>query len=186
MIIYSFGLERLGTVSRVDVRQRDVTTDLGEVIFNLKRELIGRTSIRFNLHDKTDREVISLRPVFSFIRPRLEIFVEDELASQLRMKCLFSCSPTYFICSPQNRKMLKIRAPPFGQTRFVLRLKDFNRRQIGTVTKKWNGEAEEIFSDSNEFQVDFSKELEVPYKAAVIGFCVLIIQDANMQNYDSR
>lgn len=49
--------------------------------------------------------------------------------------------------------------------------------KIGKISKQWSGLMREIFSDSDNFGIQFPMDLDVRIKAVMIGACFLIVSE---------
>lgn len=49
------------------------------------------------------------------------------------------------------------------------------KHNVGTIQKHWSGFGREIFTDSDQFGVQFPQDLDVKIKAVLLGACLLIV-----------
>lgn len=63
----------------------------------------------------------------------------------------------------------------FDSILLSLQLQTANKQSIGVIRKKWGGVMKEMFTDSDCFHIQFPMDLDVRFKAAVIGTCFLIV-----------
>ena len=48
-------------------------------------------------------------------------------------------------------------------------------KEIGKISKQWSGLAKEMFTDADNFGIQFPMDLDVKAKACLLGACLLIV-----------
>lgn len=46
---------------------------------------------------------------------------------------------------------------------------------MGKITKQWSGLSREMFTDADQFGINFPMDLDVRMKAVLLGACILIV-----------
>lgn len=73
---------------------------------------------------------------------------------------------------------------PLGGERFLtvphfvalqLKSKD-NDKPIGRISKQWSGLLKEVFTDTDNFGIQFPLDMDVKMKAVLLGACFLIVR----------
>lgn len=54
---------------------------------------------------------------------------------------------------------------------------------IGKISKQWTGLLREVFTDSDNFGIQFPMDLDVRMKAVMIGVCFLIVSMSVYREY---
>ncbi|KAM3960903.1 phospholipid scramblase 3 [Aphomia sociella] len=130
-------------------------------------------SFHIDIYDAENKQVIALRRPFTIGPDKMDVSVCGKLASVVRQKVTF-LKPVLFINDAKDAPVLKIKGP-IGQAGTC----DFNiftldKNQIGVIKKKWGGMMREILADSKDYEIHFPMDLDVRFKAAIIGSCFLI------------
>lgn len=91
--------------------------------------------------------------------------------------CVF---PTYSIRDPENSILLMIDGPLLtcrwvGRVLFTLRdPDDSSDGPSGAIMKHWSGVAQEVYTDADNFEIRFPRDLPVTTKALVLAACLLL------------
>jgi len=96
--------------------------------------------------------------------------------------------PKFEIEDDDDHTILKIEGPfctcGFGDVEFKVLSKD--DKEIGKISKQWSGLAKEMFTDADNFGIQFPMDLDVKAKACLLGACLLIdfmfFEETNNQN----
>ncbi|CAN2391473.1 Phospholipid scramblase [Pristimantis euphronides] len=88
------------------------------------------------------------------------------------------CLPRFTIQNEREEDVLKIHGPCFvcsccSDVNFQLKSLD-EVSVLGKVCKQWTGLARELFTDADNFGVNFPMDLDVKIKAIILGACFLI------------
>ena len=59
-------------------------------------------------------------------------------------------------------------------------------KEIGKISKQWSGLAKEMFTDADNFGIQFPMDLDVKAKACLLGACLLIVSFVLMILYIRR
>ncbi|KAI4806523.1 hypothetical protein KUCAC02_017343, partial [Chaenocephalus aceratus] len=87
-------------------------------------------------------------------------------------------SPKFIVSDENNEPVLKIHGPFCGWSCLpdvdfeILTMDEVT--QIGKISKQWTGLLREVFTDSDNFGIQFPMDLDVKMKATMIGACFLI------------
>jgi len=60
-------------------------------------------------------------------------------------------------------------------TKISFQIKTPDGSEVGKVSKKWTGFAQEMFTDADTFQITFPQNLDINTKATLLGFLFLIV-----------
>ncbi|XP_052748785.1 phospholipid scramblase 2-like [Galleria mellonella] len=133
----------------------------------------SQRSFHIDIFDMENKEVITLRRPFTFGPDKMDVSVCGTLACVVRQKSTF-LKPVLTINDAVDRPVLKIKGP-IGRTGICdFDILTLDKRQIGVIRKKWNGMLQELLTDIDSYEIHFPLDLDVRYKAAVIGACFLI------------
>ncbi|KAL4631489.1 phospholipid scramblase 2-like [Arapaima gigas] len=101
--------------------------------------------------------------------------------------------PKFSIQNPSRETLLKLEGPCFacnccGDVNFELKGKD-GGKPIGRISKQWSGLLKEVFTDTDNFGIQFPLDMDVKIKAVLMGACFLIdfmffekVGDTNQRN----
>ncbi|XP_061565638.1 phospholipid scramblase 1-like [Cololabis saira] len=86
--------------------------------------------------------------------------------------------PRFSILGPNRETLMKLEGPCFtcnccGDVSFELKGKDGDET-IGRISKQWSGLMKEVFTDTDNFGIQFPLDLDVKMKAVLMGACFLI------------
>ncbi|XP_018589382.1 phospholipid scramblase 2-like isoform X1 [Scleropages formosus] len=86
--------------------------------------------------------------------------------------------PKFSIQGPSRETLLKLEGPCFacnccGDVSFELKGKD-GGKPIGRISKQWSGLLKEVFTDTDNFGIQFPLDMDVKVKAVLMGACFLI------------
>uniref|UniRef100_A0A8C9SGT9 Phospholipid scramblase n=1 Tax=Scleropages formosus TaxID=113540 RepID=A0A8C9SGT9_SCLFO len=173
--------------------QYEIKNVLGQTIFRAKenndcctRNCCGALrSFNIKLMDNMDCEVIQL------VRPfrcnscwcpcclqELEVQAPPGTVIGYVVQDWHPCLPKFSIQGPSRETLLKLEGPCLacnccGDVNFELKDKD-GEQCIGRISKQWSGLVKEIFSDADNFGIQFPMDLDVKIKAVLLGACFLI------------
>ncbi|KAJ3585446.1 hypothetical protein NHX12_014165 [Muraenolepis orangiensis] len=77
------------------------------------------------------------------------------------------CLPRFSIKNANKEKMMELHGPCF------LKSKD-GSSPIGRISKQWSGLLKEVFTDTDNFGIQFPMDMDVKMKAVLMGACFLI------------
>ncbi|XP_055341389.1 phospholipid scramblase 1-like [Paramacrobiotus metropolitanus] len=88
------------------------------------------------------------------------------------------CIPKFKIENSNHEVMLRIEGPVctsscFGNVEFQVLSSD-GKTQVGKISKQWSGVLKEMFTDADNFGIQFPKDLDVHMKGTLLGACFLI------------
>uniref|UniRef100_A0A3Q2XWU5 Phospholipid scramblase n=1 Tax=Hippocampus comes TaxID=109280 RepID=A0A3Q2XWU5_HIPCM len=87
-------------------------------------------------------------------------------------------SPKFIVANEHTEPVLKIHGPFCGWSCLpdvdfeILTMDEVSK--IGKISKQWTGLLREVFTDSDNFGIQFPMDLDVRMKAVMIGACFLI------------
>lgn len=137
--------------------------------------LMGGKERAFNMQlcDENQIEVISLRRPYTFGPDKMEVSLCGSVVSVVRQKPTMM-TPVLYINDAGDRPVLRIKGPIGFSGQCDFELQTANKQPIGVIQKKWGGLMKELFTDSDQFHIHFPMDLDVRFKAAVLGTCFLI------------
>ncbi|XP_076581523.1 phospholipid scramblase 2-like [Chaetodon auriga] len=86
--------------------------------------------------------------------------------------------PRFSIQGANKETVMKLEGPCFacnccGDVNFELKAKD-GKKPIGRISKQWSGLLKEVFTDTDNFGIQFPLDMDVKMKAVLMGACFLI------------
>ncbi|XP_033992739.1 phospholipid scramblase 1-like isoform X1 [Trematomus bernacchii] len=173
--------------------QYEIKNSLGQKIYNAKekndcctRNCCGSLrSFDMKIKDTMDREVIRLiRPFrcvscwFPCCLQEMEVQAPPGTTIGYVKQDWHPCLPKFSIQGPNKETLLKLDGPCFacnccGDVNFELKGKD-SGQSVGRISKQWSGLLKEVFTDTDNFGIQFPLDLDVKVKAVLMGACFLI------------
>ncbi|KAK1797028.1 hypothetical protein P4O66_008433 [Electrophorus voltai] len=186
----------------------EIKNTLGQKIYKAKekndcctRNCCGSLrSFDMKIKDNTDREVIRL------IRPfrcatcwcpcclqEMEVQAPPGTTIGYVSQDWHPIYPKFSIQGPNKETLMKLEGPCLacnccGDVNFELKGNSGGKR-IGRISKQWNGLLKEVFTDADNFGIQFPMDLDVKMKAVLMGACFLIdfmffekVGDSNQRN----
>ncbi|XP_062305185.1 phospholipid scramblase 2-like isoform X2 [Osmerus eperlanus] len=173
--------------------QYEIKNSLGQKIYKAKekndcctRNCCGALrSFDMKIKDNTDREVIRL------IRPyrcascwcpcclqELEVQAPPGTTIGYVSQDWHPCVPNFSIQGANRETVMKLEGPCFAcnccsDVNFELKGKD-GGKSIGRISKQWSGLLKEVFTDTDNFGIQFPLDMDVKMKAVLMGACFLI------------
>ncbi|XP_044146069.1 phospholipid scramblase 1-like [Bufo gargarizans] len=88
------------------------------------------------------------------------------------------CLPKFVIQNEREEDVLKLHGPCIpcrccSDVNFELKSLD-EESVVGRISKQWSGAVKEMFTDADNFGVQFPMDLDVKIKAVILGACFLI------------
>ncbi|XP_041419329.1 phospholipid scramblase 1 isoform X2 [Xenopus laevis] len=135
--------------------------------------------------DNTGREVIKLhRPCrcsaccFPCCLQKLEVQAPPGTVVGYIVQNWHPCLPKFTIQDERGQGVLKIRGPCIpcsccADVNFEVKSMD-ESAVVGMISKQWTGSVKEIFTDSDNFGIQFPMDLDIKTKAVMLGACFLI------------
>uniref|UniRef100_A0AAY3ZUH2 Phospholipid scramblase n=1 Tax=Denticeps clupeoides TaxID=299321 RepID=A0AAY3ZUH2_9TELE len=188
--------------------QYEVKNSMGQKIYHAKekndcctRNCCGSLrSFDMKITDNSDREVIRLVRPYRCVScwcpcclQELEVQAPPGNTIGYVVQDWHPCNPKFSIKGENRETLLKLEGPCFacnccGDVNFELRGKD-GGQPIGRISKQWSGLLKEVFTDTDNFGIQFPLDLDVKMKAVLLGACFLIdfmffekVGDSNQRN----
>ncbi|XP_006627627.1 phospholipid scramblase 3b [Lepisosteus oculatus] len=188
--------------------QYEIKNSLGQKIYKAKekndcctRNCCGSLrSFDMKIKDNSDREVIRL------IRPfrcascwcpcclqEMEVQAPPGTTIGYVLQDWHPFLPKFSIQNSSKETVLKLEGPCFacnccGDINFELKGKD-GGASIGRISKQWSGLLKEVFTDADNFGIQFPMDMDVNMKAVLMGACFLLdfmffekVGDANQRS----
>ncbi|CAG9796822.1 unnamed protein product [Diatraea saccharalis] len=164
-----------------------VVVDLnGQQLFHGKESggalnlLVGKNrAFDITITDMQDNKVITLRRPYTFGPDKMEVTVCNQLASVVRQEVTFM-KPVLNINDPQDRLVLRVKGPAVRTGECDFEIFTPSKKRVGVIRKLWGGCAREVLTSKDNFRINFPTDLDVRYKAALIGTCFLIVITYNI------
>ncbi|KAM6894923.1 phospholipid scramblase 2-like isoform 1-T4 [Lycodopsis pacificus] len=173
--------------------QYEIKNSLGQKIYKAKekndcctRNCCGSLrSFDMKIKDNTDREVIRLIRPFRCVScwcpcclQEMEVQSPPGTTIGYVKQDWHPCLPKFSIQGSNKETVLKLDGPCFacnccGDVNFELKGKD-DDKPIGRISKQWSGLLKEVFTDTDNFGIQFPLDLDVKLKAVLMGACFLI------------
>ncbi|KAJ0182851.1 hypothetical protein K1T71_002220 [Dendrolimus kikuchii] len=184
-------MEQLLGLNTLHVRQKHtvfvgnkyvVCSPSGEVLFYAKEDAgffsVARGKNRpfyIDIYDTQNKLVIGLRRPYTFGPDKMDVTVNGSLASVVRQE-LTLMKPVLNINDANDRHVLRVKGPAMAlQGNADYEIFTSNKTRIGCIEKQWSGFMREAFTDADNFRLTFPKDLDVRFKAAIIGTSFLIV-----------
>lgn len=172
--------------------QYEIKNSLGQKIYKAKekndcctRNCCGSLrSFDMKIKDNMDREVIRLIRPFRCVScwcpcclQEMEVQAPPGTTIGYVKQDWHPFLPKFTIQGPNKENLLKLEGPCFacnccGDVNFELKGKD--DQTIGRISKQWSGLLKEVFTDTDNFGIQFPLDLDVKLKAVLMGACFLI------------
>ncbi|XP_004079837.1 phospholipid scramblase 2 [Oryzias latipes] len=172
--------------------QYEIKNNLGQKIYTAKekndcctRNCCGALrSFDMKIKDNTDREVIRLIRPFRCVScccpcclQEMEVQAPPGTTVGYVKQDWHPFLPKFSIQGANKETLMRLEGPCFacnccGDVSFELKGKD--ETPIGRITKQWSGLLKEVFTDTDNFGIQFPLDLDVKMKAVLMGACFLI------------
>ncbi|XP_053118870.1 phospholipid scramblase 3 isoform X3 [Hemicordylus capensis] len=171
----------------------EVRNSLGQHIFHAEEQndcctrnccgSLRRFSMR--LDDPSGREVLRMvRPLkcvscwFPCCLQELEVQCPPGTTIGYVVQTWHPFTPKFSIQNVEKETVLRILGPCFacscgGDVNFEVKTRD-ESRGVGRISKQWSGLLKEVFTDTDNFGIQFPMDLDVKIKAVLLGACFLI------------
>ncbi|KAM4537148.1 phospholipid scramblase 2-like [Odontesthes bonariensis] len=173
--------------------QYEIKNSLGQKIYKAKekndcctRNCCGSLrSFDMKIKDTMDREVIRLIRPFRCVScccpcclQEMEVQAPPGTTIGYIQQDWHPFLPKFSILGANKETLMKLEGPCFacnccGDVNFELKGKD-NDQPIGRISKQWSGLLKEVFTDTDNFGIQFPLDLDVKMKAVLMGACFLI------------
>ncbi|XP_041821371.1 phospholipid scramblase 2-like [Chelmon rostratus] len=173
--------------------QYEIKNSLGQKIYKAKekndcctRNCCGSLrSFDMKIKDNMDREVIRLIRPFRCVScwcpcclQEMEVQAPPGTTIGYVKQDWHPFLPRFSIQGANKETLLKLEGPCFacnccGDVNFELKGKDGNK-PIGRISKQWSGLLKEVFTDTDNFGIQFPLDMDVKMKAVLMGACFLI------------
>ncbi|XP_076015689.1 phospholipid scramblase 2-like [Genypterus blacodes] len=173
--------------------QYEIKNSLGQKIYKAKekndcctRNCCGSLrSFDMKIKDNMDREVIRLIRPFRCVScwcpcclQEMEIQAPPGTTVGYVKQDWNPCVPKFSIQGANKETVMKLEGPCFacnccGDVNFELTAKD-GGKPIGRISKQWSGLLKEVFTDTDNFGIQFPLDMDVKMKAVLMGACFLI------------
>uniref|UniRef100_A0A3Q4I020 Phospholipid scramblase n=1 Tax=Neolamprologus brichardi TaxID=32507 RepID=A0A3Q4I020_NEOBR len=193
------GLEYLTQVGQRKVKpatnnQYEIKNSLGQKIYKAKekndcctRNCCGSLrSFDMKIKDNMDREVIRLIRPFRCVScwcpcclQEMEVQAPPGTTIGYVKQDWHPFLPKFSIQGANKETLMRLEGPCFacnccGDVNFELKGKD-GGTPIGRISKQWSGLLKEVFTDTDNFGIQFPLDLDVKMKAVLMGACFLIV-----------
>ncbi|XP_061525041.1 phospholipid scramblase 2-like [Phycodurus eques] len=173
--------------------QYEIKNSLGQKIYKAKekndcctRNCCGSLrSFDMKIKDNADREVIRLIRPFRCVScwcpcclQEMEVQAPPGTTVGFVKQDWHPFVPRFSIQGPNKETLMKLEGPCFacnccGDVNFELSGKD-GGEPIGRISKQWSGLLKEVFTDTDNFGIQFPLDMDVKMKAVLLGACFLI------------
>uniref|UniRef100_A0A668AEZ6 Phospholipid scramblase n=1 Tax=Myripristis murdjan TaxID=586833 RepID=A0A668AEZ6_9TELE len=173
--------------------QYEIKNSLGQKIYKAKekndcctRNCCGSLrSFDMKIKDNMDREVIRLIRPFRCVScwcpcclQEMEVQAPPGTTIGYVKQDWHPCVPVFSIQGANKETVMKLEGPCFacnccGDVNFELKGKS-GGKPIGRISKQWSGLLKEVFTDTDNFGIQFPLDMDVKMKAVLMGACFLI------------
>ncbi|KAG7243395.1 hypothetical protein INR49_011852 [Caranx melampygus] len=175
--------------------QYEIKNSLGQKIYKAKekndcctRNCCGSLrSFDMKIKDNMDREVIRLIRPFRCVScwcpcclQEMEVQAPPGTTIGYIKQDWHPFTPRFSIQGANKETVMKLEGPCFacnccGDVNFELKGKD-GGHSIGRISKQWSGLLKEVFTDTDNFGIQFPLDMDVKMKAVLMGACFLIVR----------
>ena len=208
------GLDVLDDVQRLFVKQHvemfeamtgwetansySVLNERGQPIYTVSEEsgacmrqcCKSNRSFVLHIQDLDNRPVLTVERPYRFYWQEILVRSPDDgsvLGTVTRSFALFS--RTFEVWSHNGQHLFNISSPLFSPWTFYL-TDPRTQAQLGTVQKKWSGLAQELFTDADNFGIEFPRNLPRSSKSLLLAAVFLIdfmyFEDNDMNSQRGR
>ena len=141
-----------------------------KIIRNIMR---SHRSITIDVWDNSDRHILTgYRPWYFFFSD-LNVMTQDQTIIG-DIKTRFGIiKRKYDLFDSKGRIFASIES--FRWKLWTFTIYDQQRNEIGVITKKWGGLMKEVFTDADQFTIDFSKQAWSPEQKSILLFACMSI-----------
>lgn len=160
--------------------------EIGSGFFHFIKRNLLRThrSLKIQVWDNQKREAFYFNRPFYWFFSDIEVYDtgHKRLGSAHRKFSFFS--KIYDICDENGVVFSKIRAPFWRIWKFPI----LNQRgdEVGFIQKKWGGFLKEVFTDADNFLIEFPKDYSQQLKTVILATTVIIDLDYFDDNQRAR
>jgi hypothetical protein len=141
-----------------------------KIIRNIMR---SHRSISMDVWDKDDRHVLTGHRPWYFFFSDLNVRTHDErLIGDIKTRFGF-LKRKYDLSDSQGRVFASIESYRWKLWTFTIF--DSNGNEMGVITKKWGGLLKEVFTDADQFTIDFSRFNWTEEQKAILLFSCLSV-----------
>uniref|UniRef100_A0A672F1N5 Phospholipid scramblase n=1 Tax=Salarias fasciatus TaxID=181472 RepID=A0A672F1N5_SALFA len=187
------GVPRTAFIGFETNNQYEIKNSLGQKIYKAKekndcctRNCCGSLrSFDMTVKDNSDREVMHLVRPFRCVScwcpcclQEMEVQAPPGTTVGFVKQDWHPFLPRFSIQGPNKETLMTLEGPCFacnccGDVNFELKAKDSDK-VIGRISKQWSGLLKEVFTDTDNFGIQFPLDLDVKMKAVLVGACFLI------------
>ncbi|XP_068626893.1 phospholipid scramblase 2-like [Battus philenor] len=184
------GIRQLERLSKILIRQNRtrisnnkyevMSPDGSTVLFAkedsglLDRMLVGTSrAFEINIFDTEDKEVIRLRRPYTMGPDKMDVCVCGQPASVVRREVTF-LKPVINVNDARDRPAYRVKGPLVTTSVCDFEIYTKDKKRIGVIGKKWSSGVKEMVSYADSYVIEVPQDLDVRYKAAFIGTCLLI------------
>lgn len=173
--------------------QYEIKNSLGQKMYKAKekndcctRNCCGSLrSFDMKIKDNMDREVIRLIRPFRCVScwcpcclQEMEVQAPPGTTIGYVKQDWHPFLPKFSIQGANKETLMKLEGPCFacnccGDVNFELKGKDSDK-PIGRISKQWSGLLKEVFTDTDNFGIQFPLDMDVKMKAVLMGACFLV------------
>lgn len=121
----------------------------------------------------TGKPILSLRRPFRFIFARLEVSTPDGQPLGALQKRWTWFRRKYTVLGPDGRELATLFGPFFRPWTFKIQLPG-SEQEVGLIQKKWSGLAKELFTQADNFWIEFGHVTDPHLRTLLFASTVLI------------
>jgi len=131
----------------------------------------GENSNDSNNNNKTG--FLRIEKKFAFFWPEFEVFDSQNLLIA-KIKTKFGFTSKFEIFDKNNRLQFYCKNKIGSPWTFNIYKTKVEENPIGVISKKWSGIGKEIFTDSDNFKIDFKEISQINDKKIILGLSLII------------
>merc|ERR1712187_852535 len=124
----------------------------------------------------SEPHILVIQRPFKFLLQEVQVFSggDGTLCGTVRRECRgYPFQRNFMLSDACGEPLLEITCP-FLSFGWNFTLRDMEGQDLGSISKKWSGVAQELFTDADNFGVGFPKNLPPTTKALILGAVFLI------------
>ncbi|KPJ14957.1 Phospholipid scramblase 1 [Papilio machaon] len=106
---------------------------------------------------------------------KMEVCVCGRGVALVRKEFTF-LKPIINVNDAADRPLFRVKGPLALTSQCDFEIYNMEKKRVGAIRKKWGGLGREAFSSADNYIIELPADLDVRYKAALLGTCFLIVR----------
>ena len=127
--------------------------------------------LKLDIKDMDDNILVTIKRGWTLFMSKIQVLnAEGDTIAHIKQKFHF-LKPTFNIFSTDETEMALITG---DWKAWNFSINDSKQKQIGTITKKWNGILKEAFTTADKYIVSINPDVEITQKIPIIATAITI------------